>query len=128
MKKHTVRDFAKALYEVTKGLKEKQIPEVLDAYLRLVTESGMRSKLPSIIDEFASYAAMKEGTLPIHMSTKEGMDGKAKKRIEERFGEREIVESKDERIHGGFRLRDGDTIYDATIDTQLKKLAHHLTR
>lgn len=129
MKKHSVQQYARALYEVTRNHSEKEIVKVIDAFIKLVRREGKEKQLPRIADAYEVYEMKREGRLPLVVKTKHPLDAKIKRKLRERFGEkREITGMIDASQKGGVLVRDGDTIYDATIDAQLRQLREAMTR
>ena len=127
MRKHTVRQYAKALYAMTAELPEKLVPKALDAFVEILIRERILHKAEQLLLEYESYAEKMTGASAIDVVSKHALDGKIKKIIQEKFGKkRRITEAIDETLAGGCIIKDGDIVYDATIDTQLKKLAYHI--
>lgn len=128
MKKHTAEQYARALYEVTSTLSEKETQKAVVAFVELVRRDGLGKQLTRIADAYERYEMKREGRLPLLVKTKHPLDAKLKRALRERFGEkREIAETVVPHELGGMLVRDGDTLYDATLDTQLVKFHEHLT-
>lgn len=127
MKKNTVQQYVRALYEVTRELADKEIPKVVDVFIDLVRRQEHGSRLARIADAYEAYEMKQEGRLPIFVKMKHHVDAKLKRKLRERFGEkREIVEMVAKEQKGGILVRDGDMLYDATLDRQLIKFHEHL--
>ena len=127
MKRHTVQKYAKALVLAGAGLPENAVPKMIDAFFSILKRNRMMSKAPEVLKAYLVQAERSLGAMPMEIVTKQKLDSKTKKIIHEKFGkERELVETIDHTLSGGFLLKDGDTVYHATVDSQLKKFANHL--
>jgi F-type H+-transporting ATPase subunit delta len=128
MKKHTVKQYAGALYEVSRGASGKALDRIIGAFVDLVRRDRMISKAGQIADAFESISEEREGRSPISVTARAALDARTKKALLAAFGEeRTIAEAADAGLLGGFLVRDGDTVYDATLNTRLRNLHTHLT-
>ncbi len=123
MKKRTNKQFAEALYEVTKGLKGKDLEQALVGFAELLVRSHKLKQADRIIEEYVKHAKKQEGVVEIEITSAHQLDSKTIDKIKQVFGnkvnEEQIV---DESILGGVSIKMEDKILDATVRTQLKQL------
>lgn len=127
MKKHTTKQYARALSEGTSGLKGAALESVVNEFARIVARERATHLLDSIIKDYVAYERKKNGTVSLNVTVRDSLSGAAKKSLTEIFGkETEIEETKDESILGGLAVRVGDTVYDGTVRTQLLRMKANL--
>ena len=117
------KQFAEALYEVTKGLKGKDLDQALFSFAELLVRSHKLKQADRIIAEYVKYAKQQEGVVEIEITSAHELDQKTLDQIKQVFGkkvnEQQLV---DESILGGVSIKMEDKILDATVKTQLKQL------
>lgn len=125
--KKSNKQFAEALYEVTKGLKGKDLDRVLLGFAELLVRSHKLKQANRIIEEYIRYSKKQEGVVEIEITSAHKLDQKTIDKIKQVFGdkvnEQQVV---DENILGGVSIKMEDKILDATIRTQLKQLKNVL--
>ncbi len=121
--KKSNKQFAEALYEVTQGLKGKDLDQALLGFAELLVRSHKLKQAGRIIEEYIKYAKKQEGIVEIEITSAHKLDQKTIDKIKQVFGsnvnEEQVV---DENILGGVSIKMEDKILDATIRTQLKQL------
>lgn len=126
-KKNTIKDYALALYEVTKDQKGKELEQTIVEFAGLIVKRGLSKKIDKIINEYVAYAKKQEGIVDIEITSIRKLDSKMVKEIEQAFGEKvESIQKTDESILGGIRIKISDKIFDASLRTQLQRLKQQL--
>ncbi len=127
MKKQSNLQFAKALYQVTKDLPKDKLPEVIKQFFVVLQKYNKLKKIDYIIEEFERYSKKQSGIKTIEVETVNELDKKIKSKIEKVFGEdSEITEKINKNLLGGIKIKVDDTVYDASLKTQLNKLKQFL--
>ena len=127
MKKQSNLQFAKALYEVTAGLPEEKIPEVVEQFFLVLQKNNKLNKIDYIIDEFVAYAKKQQGIKTITIETAQTLVPTILTKIKKEFGENsEISQTINKNLLGGIKIKVDDMIYDASLTTQLNKLKQSL--
>jgi F-type H+-transporting ATPase subunit delta len=129
MKKNSTQNYARALYELTKGLSESQSKEVLVEFAKLLIRDHQTHHLDKIITEFLKKQAQEEGSYSATITTAYKIDEQVKKSIQKILGSKiDLQEQIDTTILGGIIIRTDDTILDGSIKTQLVKLKQALVK
>ena len=127
MAKQSNIQFAKALYEVAKNLPEKEIPEVVKQFLTVLQKNNKLKKVEYILAEFEAYAKKQSGIKTIEVESAQPVDSKMLENIKQIFGKNsEISQTIHAEMLGGIKVKVDDTIYDASVKTQLQKLKQTL--
>lgn len=127
MKKHSNRQFAKALYEVTEGLPKNDIPEVIRNFLMMLQKNNKLKKIEHIIEEFIQYSKKQAGIQDIEIESARKLDQPTLDKIKKLFGEKsEISEKINKDLLGGVKIKIDDLVYDASLQKQLIKLKEKL--
>lgn len=117
------RQLAKVLYQLTKDAQKDQLDVAIREFLLFVKQEHMMSKMDAIIEEFVAYAKQQEGVVDLEITTAHDVSQEVVKSIEKRFGDKvETTTKKDESLIGGVVVKAGNTIFDASIKTQLQQL------
>lgn len=126
MKRHTAKQYAHALYEATKDLSGKSLDFAVRAFGDILLRDRAVHLAEAIIAEYDAYAKKQAGEVELKVTTVTEITDSHKKILKDVFNSTHIVEIIDPDIVGGIKVRAGDTIYDATIKTQLSKLKESL--
>ena len=127
MKKHSNRQFAKALYEVTEGLPKNDIPEVIRNFLMMLQKNNKLKKIEHIMEEFIQYSKKQAGIQDIEIESARKLDQPTLDKIKKLFGEKsEISEKINKDLLGGVKIKIDDLVYDASLQKQLIKLKEKL--
>ena len=110
-----------------------QFEEVTTSFVKLITNNGRESYLPSIAEAFDAQVKEYKGIVPITIisattlenSTRDIIISKVEKSV---TGQLEITELIDESLIGGFIVRMGDKQIDASVASQFNELKQRLTR
>ena len=126
MPKLLPRQYAKMLYELTHDADKKDIPAIVDTFFAYLKREHVTSRVEHIISEFEVYTAEQEGTLPLTITTARKMSSKEINNIAKQFASDDVVVTIDEDIQGGMIVQKGNTIFDASIRTQINRLKQEL--
>lgn len=127
MKKNSIHDYAKALYEVTSLTKASEQKKVIAAFASLLYQNNIVKRAPAIIAAFERYAQKQEGGITMNITTARKIDKTTLDTIKKTFGAKvEATNDVDESLIGGLIVRTEDTIFDASLKTQLQALSAHL--
>ena len=127
MPKQSNRQFAKALYEVTKDLPEKNIPEVIKQFFLILQKNNKLKKIDNIVEEFINYSKKQNGIQDIEIESARPLEQSTLNKIKKIFGEKsEVTEKINKDLLGGVRIKVDDLIYDASLQKQLIKLKQSL--
>lgn len=127
MKKISISEYAKALYEVTKDLKGVALKSAIEAFAALLFRHNNVKKTKAIITAFELYAQKQAGEVQIEITTARAVDKGTMDAIKKIFGDKvEATHRLQEDLIGGVIVRSEDTILDASIKTQLRNLQAYL--
>lgn len=126
--KRTVEQYARALYEATKDLSGKDISIAVQNFVNLLARDHAVSKAAAIIAAFEKTARKADGGFEIQVTSAHELSDATVKKIAAVFGEKvEAVQQVDESLLGGVQVKTDDTIFDASLSTQLKTLQSQLS-
>lgn len=121
------RQFGRALYEVTHGLHGEQLHQTLRQFVLLLVKYHKLKQGDRIIAEFEKYAKKQTGIMEIEITSARKLPEATVNHIKKIFGEHtESVESVDEALLGGMKVKTDDKILDASLKTQLLNLKNSL--
>jgi len=127
MKKNSPRQFAVALYEITKGVKIAELDNILRNFVLMLAKHRQLKSSGKIIDEFISYSKEKIGIMDISITSATKLDGETIEEVKKAFGRKvESTETVDKSLIGGIVVRTSERILDASIKTQILKLKQQL--
>lgn len=125
--KKTPHEYAKALYQVTRGLSDGDREQVIKNFVVLLSRHGQLQRADQIIEAFERYAKRQEGVVEIAITAAHPLEGKTVREISGIFGKKVIATTKtDKTLLGGVVIRTIDKIFDGSLKTQLKKLAQSM--
>jgi len=127
MKKRTDKQYAKILYGLTAGVKEKDLTEYINVFVNLLKKEQKIKHVDKIIKEFIDLSRKEQGIEKIEIITANKVSDEIVKKIEKIFGNKtESTERLDKSILGGFVIKTENKILDASLKTQLKQLKTNL--
>ena len=127
MKKRTIKQYASALYEITKEKSGKSLDEILDAFIELLVKDRKLKKVDRIIIEFERIVKKEKGIVEIEVISARKLGQDLKKKINKVFdGKAEMKESLDKKLIGGVVVKTEDAILDGSLRTQLRLLERQL--
>lgn len=123
MKKQSNRQFARALYEITKDLPKKDLPEAVAQFALVLQKHNKLKKADNIIEEFIAFSKRQNGIKTVSVESTGKVSPAVLAKIRRTFGEEsEISENINKNLLGGIKIKVDDLIYDASLKTQLVKL------
>ena len=128
MKRLLPRQYAKILFELTRGVSGKALDECVAVFAKFLVQQRALSLAPAIADAFTVYVRGQEGTRQIAVTAARELSGGEATRIGSVFGTGADVQvSVDAAQIGGVTVRDDNTIYDGSIRSHLARLYTALT-
>lgn len=127
MKKISIHDYAKALYEVTKDRKGAELKKATEAFAALLLKHNNIKKMGAVVKAFEAYAHKQAGEVTIEVITAREIDKTTLEHIKKVFGEKvEATQRVQEDLIGGVIIKTEDTILDGSLKKQLQTLQAHL--
>jgi len=127
MKKQSNRQFAKALYEVTRDLPKSHLPETIEQFVLILQKNNKLKKIDYIVEEFINYSKKQDGIKNIEVETTRKLEQPILNKIKKIFGKKsEIIQKINKDLLGGIRVKVDDMIYDASLKKQLSRLKNQL--
>lgn len=121
------KQYAKILFESTKGLKGTDLESVIKQFVIFLQGEHMLSKADYIIQEFERYSKKQEGIETIEIASARELSPGEIQEIAKHFGEKvETIQSVDKSLIGGVKIKTENTILDGSIKAQLEKLKQQL--
>jgi len=110
-----------------------QFEEVSTSFVKLITNNGRESYLPTIAEAFDAQVKEHRGIVPITIISAVPLANSIKEIILEKVekgvnGKLEVTELIDSSLIGGFIVRMGDKQIDASVASQFNDLKQRLTR
>ena len=121
--KKSNKQYAKALYRVSKDAPKSYFAEIAKEFLVLLQKNKRLSKVNLIIEEFEKHAKKQDGIKEIEVESARELDKTTINKIKKMFGENsEITETINKTLLGGIKIKVDDIIYDASLKKQLSRL------
>jgi F-type H+-transporting ATPase subunit delta len=126
--KINTKQYARALYELTKEKSEKDVDVVIKKFVNDLKKNGMLDKVEEIIGKFTEIYNHKNGIIKAKVFVKDVLTPEEAKRIEqfvkEEYGAKEVELTvvKDDKLKGGIKIIVGEDILDRSISGKLTKL------
>lgn len=125
--KRTPLQYAKILYELTRGADPKDLPGIIEEFVRFLEREQMISKADYIIEAFEKYVREAEGVHAVTVTSAHELSQEVLEAIKKSFdGKTEIESLIDPKVLGGIIMQTKDTIFDGSIQGQLKQFGQHL--
>lgn len=123
MAKQSNIQFAKALYEVTEHAPQSALPEIVKQFLLVLQKNNRLKKINYILDEFIAYSKKQSGITTVELETAQSISDQIIQQIKKKFGNTvEIEHAINPKLLGGIKIKIEDSVYDASVQTQLNKL------
>lgn len=125
---HTVQ-LAKILYKLTSDVEADKVDAAVEVFLRYLQRNRMISRTNQIITAFEAYAKEVQGSEDIHITSAKELPKETVTAISAKLGagSSAVIETTiDESLIGGVVARKGNTIFDASIKTELERMARSL--
>lgn len=127
MAKRSNRQYAVALYDITKDVQSEKLDEVLEQFVLLLHRDHRLKQAGNILSEYKKYSKLQSGVNEIEIVSARKLDDTSIEKIKSAFGSKvEETLKTDESMIGGIKVRIGDKILDASISTQIKRLKSEL--
>lgn len=127
MRKLSIKQYAKVLFEITQDLPKKELEKAVPMFIEMIQKNHAEKKLSQILNEFEKYAKKLEGYVEMNVKTAFPLSSFAKKQINEIFGGKtEMTMSEDASLLGGVVITTENKIFDASLKTQLQKMKEHI--
>lgn len=121
--KDSNKNYAVALFEATSGAKGAELNTIIKNFFRLLIKNQKFQAASDIIKEFEAYAKKQAGIVNIAVTSSRALDEKTLQHIKTTFGSMvEVTETVDRSILGGIIVQTENTIFDASLKMQLKRL------
>lgn len=131
--KITVPQYAKSLLAATSGLAPAEVKNIVDNFVALVVKNRQENKLTEIVEEFSKVWDAEQGEVKAEVVSARELDATSKKMVagylQKRLAAKEVklTEKISPEILGGFVLRYGDKIIDASLRNNLNNLKNKLS-
>jgi len=126
-KKVSNKQYAEALYEITKDTKGEKLNKALRLFVLLLVKNHKLKQAETIIVEFEKYAKKQAGIVEIEIISARELSEATLNHIKKVFGaEVEALEKVDETLLGGVKVKTEDKILDASLKKQLTILKNNL--
>ncbi|MEK7680611.1 MAG: ATP synthase F1 subunit delta [Patescibacteria group bacterium] len=125
--KKSNKQYAKALYEVSKDAPKNHLDEVAKQFLSLLLKDRKLKKIEYIIDEFERYSKNQDGIKEVEVESAGELSKITLSKIKKTFGDNaEIKETTNPNLIGGIRIKVDNIVYDASLKKQLSRLKNQL--
>ena len=126
--KLSVKNCGQILYELTRGVKNRELNNVIRHFIFFLTRQRMLTKIDYIIKEFIDQARERRGVEKLEIESGWPMSKTQLNKISRHFGaaaEAEVIVNK--AILGGVKIKRKNIIWDASLRTQLERLKTKLS-
>lgn len=126
-KKISNKQFAQALFEVTKDLKGEKMSEAIKKFVLLLARQHKLKRVEQIIVEYEKRVKKENGEVEIEIKSARKLEKTLIEKIGDVFGRKvETKEDVDASLLGGIVVKTGDKILDGSIKTQINQLKQSL--
>ncbi len=127
MPKFSIAQYAKILFQTVSSTQKQDIPLVVNNFSEFVKKNQMMKKMPAILKSFVELVKKQEGEKHVSVISAFPLQNSIKKTINDMFGGKaDIAVSEDKSLIGGMILKTENTIFDASIKTQLQKMKERI--
>lgn len=126
-KKDTYKEYARALYETTVGLTGSKLRDQIGEFTALLARRQKIKQVVRIMAEFKNYSEIQAGLARITITAAHRPSDQTIAAIKKVFGSK-VEESLtlDDSLLGGVIIKNDNTIFDASLKTQLARLKQSL--
>lgn len=131
--KITTTQYAKTLNEAVKDKSQKEIPEIISGFVKILIKNNQIKNSGKIIAKFGDIYNKENGIIEAEVVSREVLNNMLSNKIEsfvkEKYQAKEVVLKNivDEKIKGGIVIKVGDELMDASIGKQLINLKNKLS-
>ena len=126
-KKITNKQYAQALFDVTKDLKDEKIAEAIKKFVLLLARQHKLKRAEKIIAEYEKCVKRESGEVEIVIKSARKLEKTLLKKVEDIFGPKvKTREEVDENLLGGIVVKTEDKILDGSLKTQINQLKQSL--
>lgn len=127
MKKISAKQYAVSLYEAAEGLSEKDLPEIISGFVKILIKSNNSKLTGKITEEFEKYFKEQKNIETVEVGTARELSESEKDKIISKLEAAldkkiELEESVDPRLIGGIRIKYKDRLVDGSIKARLRSL------
>lgn len=127
MKKLLPSQLGRMLFEITHDRKGAELDRAIQMFVVFVRKQQMMKKMSYIVEAFVAYAKAQSGEREVAITTARKASPADIKKIAGHFGPKVTAKTDvREDIIGGAVVRDGNTVFDASVKRQLERLQQHL--
>lgn len=122
--RYSVKKYAQALYESSKGKSGAESEKVVKSFVALLDHYHDRSLLARVIEQYERIRRQSEGITKVEATTARKLSSKSKGEIEKKFGGKvEISEKVHPEVLGGVKLIINDEyLVDGTMEGKVERL------
>ena len=126
--KYSPQQYASALYEAVKGKTAEKSVTVLNNFSALLKKNRDTALTRKIAEAFERYAHKKERIISGELVSAREMDGRLKSDVVKKMAEKTkadelyLKEKFDDNLIGGFKIKAGEFLLDASLKGALKKM------
>lgn len=127
MQKNSPKDYAVALFEVTKNIDKSDLKNVLEQFTLILFREGKIKQVDEIIAEFIKHNKQQAGEIDIEITSARPLTAKLVSEIKKAFGTKVgATEKINPELIGGIKVKTENKIFDASLQKQLKLLKQSL--
>lgn len=132
--KITAKQYASTLLELTEGKSQEEIDKAVFNLIKVVKSNRQAKLFPRILESFNEIWNKKNKIIEAEIISSKKINPTEEKEVKEYIKKKYSVETVtltikiDRNLMGGFIIRVGDEILDASVSSQLKKLTKKLTK
>lgn len=125
----STKNCGKILYELTRDARGRELDKIVNQFILFLTHKQMLSKIEYILKEFVDHAKEQLGVTKLEIISFYPLTRKQIGKISKYFGKKVEIEVKvDKTILGGVRIKNKNTIMNASLKTQLQRLEKELIK
>lgn len=124
------KQYAQALLELAENAAKKEIPEIVDKFIKFLARERHTKFAKRILDALSQLILLREGRVKIFVDSAQTLNDLTRETILNFLGKKqtevEFEEKVDPNLLGGVKIRLNDMLVDATLSGQLEKLRQRL--
>ena len=134
MAKISTKQFAELLLEITQEKSQKDLPKILDSYMKLLQKNKALSRINLIIKKFTELHNKTTNTVDVKIYSKEKISEENEQAISNKFKKLFNTDNilinniLDKTISGGVKITTKDIVIDLTLDNKVNQLKNYLIK